>query len=76
MDATNIRRSNTHECSEHGMFADGVLTRKRRKCLKCGHLECPCCAESLGPPRGWCDTLVHVDGDSDLCCDGECTYVQ
>jgi hypothetical protein len=36
-----------------------------RKCLKCGHLECPGC-------EGTCDTSVGNDGD--MCCDGQCFY--
>ena len=42
----------------------------RRICIVCSHEECPGCDD-------WCDTLIHVDGDSDidLCCDERCTYV-
>lgn len=36
-----------------------------RTCLKCGHVECPCCED-------WCDELVGQD--MDLCCDGQCTF--
>lgn len=34
-------------------------------CLKCGHTPCPHCGD-------WCDVLVGED--SDLCCEGECTF--
>lgn len=62
-------RPDIFECDAHGMFAAGVLTRKRKTCVKCGHLECPCCGT-------WCDTLVGEGADRDLCCDGECTYAE
>lgn len=36
-------------------------------CVRCKHLPCPCCTD-------WCDTLLQTEDDTDLCCDGECSY--
>lgn len=67
-----IAKPDIYECPEHGMHQGGVLTGIRRTCTTCGHLECPCC-------RDWCDTIldedaVPDDAESDLCCNGTCTY--
>ena len=35
-----------------------------RRCLRCGHFECPCC-------KDWCD--VCIDDDA-ICGDMECAY--
>lgn len=66
-DASLIQKLDTYECATHGMFEGRKLTRARKVCTKCGHPECPSCGN-------WCDVVVRVDDDADLCCDGECTY--
>jgi len=41
-----------------------------RICLRCGHAECPCCP-------GYCDTMVEVEGEMDMCsCVEEAGYCQ
>lgn len=42
---------------------DRTLVGALRKCVECGHYECPCC-------RDWCDKIV----DDEMCCDGECSF--
>ena len=37
------------------------------KCKQCGHSPCPGCVD-------WCDEILHVDGDVEICCDGECKW--
>ena len=67
-DRSRIGLPDIFECTEHGMIVAGKLTRKRKICLVCGHPECPSCVV-------WCDeVVVDEDGDSNLCCDGTCTY--
>lgn len=60
----SIGEPDIYECDGCGMFQGDRLIRKRRVCLKCGHLECPCCGN-------WCDEIV---GEDELCCDGKCSY--
>lgn len=49
-----------------------------RVCTKCGHEECPCCASVGEPGFGSCDRVeVSKSGDDvDVCCDGQCTFVE
>lgn len=50
-------------------FEDGTSEKVEAPvCLLCGHLT--------SPGGKWCETLIHTDGDTDLCCDGECSYTE
>jgi hypothetical protein len=50
-------------------FEDGTSEKvSAPRCLLCGHLTSPC--------SDWCDELIHTEDDTDLCCDGQCTYAE
>jgi hypothetical protein len=50
---------------------------KLRKCLRCGHYECPCCTNAGRP---WCDDIACIDPDDhtpdELLCPDECVYAE
>ena len=55
------------ELEEEGSVPEEIV--ELRKCVKCGHDECPSC-------DGWCDRVLPDDDSHTLCCDEHCQYEQ